>query len=220
MGVVYVSGIFTQYLRYMLFSFCATPLYCFETIYRYAYPLYAYMKNVIKQQNRIDLLKYGQCPAFHDLSQSFKYKHSHNSCNEKLRNPHMFPVRHLYGKLPSGKYTSLNVRRIIKDSIKKDISDQLDLWMCTTCYNCQERCPRGIKVTDAILSLRAQAVKKGSILPAHRAVCKFLIEMGHAVPIDDIHITIREKIGLSEPETVRKYPQALKDVKTCLLYTS
>ena len=123
------------------------------------------------------------------------------------------------GSCPSGKYTSLNVRRIIKDSIKKDISDQLDLWMCTTCYNCQERCPRRIKVTDAILSLRTKAVKNGRILPAHRAVCKFLIEMGHGVPIDDIHITIREKIGLAQPETVSKYPEALKDVKTLLSST-
>jgi heterodisulfide reductase subunit C len=123
------------------------------------------------------------------------------------------------GSCPSGKYTSLNVRRIIKDSIKKDISDQLDLWMCTTCYNCQERCPRGIKVTDAILSLRAKAVKKGRILPAHRAVCKFLIEKGHAVPIDAIHILIREKIGLAQSETVSKYPLALKDVKTLLSST-
>jgi heterodisulfide reductase subunit C len=120
------------------------------------------------------------------------------------------------GSCPSGKYTSLNVRRIIKYSIKKDISEQLDLWMCTTCYNCQERCPRGIKVTDAILSLRAEAVKKGHILLEHRSVCKFLLETGHAVPIDEINMTKREKIGLSEPETVRKYPKGLKDVKTLL----
>ena len=120
---------------------------------------------------------------------------------------------------PSGKYTSLNVRRIVKDSIKKDISDEPELWMCTTCYNCQERCPRGIKVTDAILSLRAGAVKKGKILPAHRAVCKFLVETGHAVPIDKIHMDIREKIGLKEPETVRRYPKALKDVKILLSLT-
>ena len=123
------------------------------------------------------------------------------------------------GSCPSGKYTSLNVRRIIKDSIKKDISDQLDLWMCTTCYNCQERCPRGIKITDEILSLRAKAVKNGRILPAHRVVCKFLIETGHSVPIDDIHTAIREKIGLARPETVSKYPLALKDVKTLLAST-
>ena len=123
------------------------------------------------------------------------------------------------GSCPSGKHTGMNVRRIIKDSLKKDISDLPDLWMCTTCFNCQERCPRGIKVTDAIFSLRAEAVKKGRILPAHRIVCKFLIETGHSVPIDDIHIAIREKIGLGEPENARKYPMALKDVRTLLAST-
>lgn len=123
------------------------------------------------------------------------------------------------GSCPSGKYTSLNVRRIIKDSTKKDISDQPDLWMCTTCYNCQERCPRGIKVTDAILLLRSEAVKKGRILPAHRAVSKFFIETGHSVPIDDTYIVIRRTIGLGDPEDVRKYPLALKDIKTLLAST-
>lgn len=123
------------------------------------------------------------------------------------------------GSCPSGKYTSLNVRRIVKDSIKKDVSDQMELWMCTTCFNCQERCPRGIKVADAILSLRVEAVKKGRILPAHRNICKFFTQTGHSVPIDDIHLKIREKIGLSEPETVRKYPKALEEVRILLAST-
>ena len=123
------------------------------------------------------------------------------------------------GSCPSGRYTSLNVRRIIRDSARKDISGEPDLWMCTTCYNCQERCPRGIKVTDAVLELRIEAVKKGRILPAHRTVCNFLIETGHAVPIDDAHSAIREKIGLGVPETVRKYPAALKEVKKILKST-
>jgi len=123
------------------------------------------------------------------------------------------------GSCPSGRYTSLNVRRIIKDSVKKDISDETQLWMCTTCYNCQERCPRGIKITDAILALRNEAVKKGNIFAVHRLVCRFLIETGHAVPIDEQHLSIREKIGLGVPETVFKHPGALRDVKTLLRST-
>lgn len=123
------------------------------------------------------------------------------------------------GSCPSGRYTSLNVRRIIKDSIQKDISDELELWMCTTCYNCQERCPRGIKITDEILKLRSVAVKKGKVLPAHRIVCRYLIETGHAIPIDELHISIREQIGLAAPETVHKYKKALNDVKTLLKST-
>jgi len=123
------------------------------------------------------------------------------------------------GSCPSGRYTSLNVRRIVKDSVKKDISDEPDLWMCTTCYNCQERCPRGIKVTDAILALRSEAVKKGRILPAHRNVCEFLLQTGHAIPLDDVHAAVREKIGLEAPETVHKYPEALREVKALLRLT-
>jgi heterodisulfide reductase subunit C len=120
------------------------------------------------------------------------------------------------GSCPSGKYTSLNVRRIVRDSIKKDVSSDLELWMCTTCYNCQERCPRGIKVTDAILTLRSEAVKKGRILPAHMKICRFLIETGTAIPIDEKHISIREQIGLGLPQTVHKYPKALIEVKKLL----
>ncbi len=117
---------------------------------------------------------------------------------------------------PSGRYTSLNVRRIVRDSVKRDVSSDPELWMCTTCYNCQERCPRGIKITEAILTLRASAVKKGRILPAHREVCRFLIETGQAIPLDEKHILIREQIGLGLPETVHKYPGALKEVKKLL----
>ncbi len=120
---------------------------------------------------------------------------------------------------PSGRYTSLNVRRIVKDSIKKDVSDEPELWMCTTCYNCMERCPRGIRITDEILRLRSEAVRKGKILLAHRNVCRYLIETGHAIPLDDAHNAMREKIGLSLPETVHKYPKALREVKTLLKST-
>lgn len=124
-----------------------------------------------------------------------------------------------HASCPSGKYTSLNVRRIVRDSARKDISDEPSLWMCTTCYNCQERCPRGIKVTDCVLALRSEAVKKGIILPAHRKVCESLIQTGHAIPPDEKHESIRELIGLGLPETVRKYPKALEEVKTLLSST-
>ncbi len=124
-----------------------------------------------------------------------------------------------HSSCPSGRYTSLNVRKIVRDSMREDVSDAPELWMCTTCYNCPERCPRGIKVTDAILLIRSKAVKKGRILPAHRKVCEFLMDTGHAIPLDEKHAAIRERMGLGIPDTVYKHLEALTEVKALLKST-
>jgi heterodisulfide reductase subunit C len=34
------------------------------------------------------------------------------------------------------------------------------VWSCATCYQCQEHCPQGIRVTDIMLELRALAVRR------------------------------------------------------------
>jgi heterodisulfide reductase subunit C len=34
------------------------------------------------------------------------------------------------------------------------------LWDCVTCYQCQEHCPQGVKVTDVLYELKNQAVKE------------------------------------------------------------
>jgi heterodisulfide reductase subunit C len=35
------------------------------------------------------------------------------------------------------------------------------IWLCTTCYTCQERCPQGIDITDILFGLKNIAFKKG-----------------------------------------------------------
>jgi heterodisulfide reductase subunit C len=34
------------------------------------------------------------------------------------------------------------------------------LWDCVTCYQCQEHCPQGVKVTDVLYELKNQAMKE------------------------------------------------------------
>ncbi|MDQ6964152.1 MAG: CoB--CoM heterodisulfide reductase subunit C [Mariprofundales bacterium] len=122
------------------------------------------------------------------------------------------------GSCPSGRYTALNIRRIIRKASKNRNNETLlrdeTLWTCTTCYNCQERCPRNIAVADALLEIRALAVHRGIILPRHKVVAENLIRTGHAVPIDDENRAHRRDIGLAElPETVHSYPEHLEEVK-------
>lgn len=119
---------------------------------------------------------------------------------------------------PSGRHTSLNIRKLVKIAGKTtDILSNEELWMCTTCYNCQERCPRDIDIVDILLDIRAISVKNGRIHPEHRNICMMLIEHGHAVPINEEIRKKRTTIGLEEfPETVHKYKDGLKEVKDLL----
>jgi len=125
------------------------------------------------------------------------------------------------GGCPSGTYTGLNTRRIVQSARRdKDVLNDDDLWMCTTCYTCQERCPRGIKIVDAILALRTEAVHSGIMLPAHRMVAQVVILKGHAVPINDDTKEQRKQLGLDAlPAIVHKFPDSLEQVKKLLAST-
>ncbi|WP_406655583.1 CoB--CoM heterodisulfide reductase subunit C [Methanolobus sp. ZRKC2] len=122
------------------------------------------------------------------------------------------------GSCPSGRHTSLNIRKLVRKAAKNsNILQDEELWMCTTCYNCQERCPRNIDIVDAMLKIRAIAAHEGIMHPEHITVSELLLEYGHAVPIDEENRKRRIKLGLNElPETVHKYPEELEEVKILL----
>jgi len=106
------------------------------------------------------------------------------------------------------------IRKILF-GFKEEILASEDLWLCTTCYTCSERCPRKIEVTNAILLLRNLAVREGFMLGPHRDVAGYLIEHGHAVPIDEETKKKRERLELPTlPPTVHSFATALKEVQT------
>lgn len=123
------------------------------------------------------------------------------------------------GSCPSGRQTALNTRRILRDARKNRVAILSDdaLWLCTTCYTCQERCPRNIPITEALLELRRLAIKEGFMLPEHRKISEMVVEFGHAVPLDEETKQKREELGLDPiPETIQKYPEALQELRNLL----
>jgi len=123
---------------------------------------------------------------------------------------------------PSGRRTAMRTRQLIRRSLLGDegVLEGDDIWLCTTCYNCQERCPRDIKVTDAIILLRNMAAKRGHMLPAHKRVTEILSKTGHAVPINEENSKKRAQLMLPElPPTVHSHPDSLEEVKKLLTLT-
>ena len=124
---------------------------------------------------------------------------------------------------PSGRHTAFRTRELMRKALlglKDEVLSSPDLWLCSTCFTCLERCPRQIKVTDAILVMRNMAVDHGFLLPEHKKASKKLISTGHAVPIDDVNKELRKDLGLDElPPTTHSNKKALDQVQEILKRT-
>ncbi len=125
------------------------------------------------------------------------------------------------GSCPSGRRTSLKIRTIIR-KVQLGIDDVLsdnDIWYCSTCYTCFERCPRNVPVTDMIIFLRNLAVQKGFMLKSHLELCQKLLDTGHGVPIDsEKWNNLRKFYGLSKiPPTVHSHPDSLDEIQKLLI---
>ncbi len=118
---------------------------------------------------------------------------------------------------PSGRMTAFRTRQILRLAqfgLPELILPSDDLWYCTTCYTCYERCPRGVEIVDIITSLRNMAVRAGFMSENHKDLVKTLYETGHLIPTSDKIMALRKGLGLDEvPNTVLKDEEALKQVQ-------
>lgn len=66
------------------------------------------------------------------------------------------------------------------------------LWLCTSCYICTSRCPRGVRPSDVIEAVKAIAIRQGI--------------QNDSVRFNQIFVELIEKRGiLFEPELMQKY---------------
>jgi heterodisulfide reductase subunit C len=130
---------------------------------------------------------------------------------------HCFQCGTCGGGCPSGRRTPYRVRQIVRKcllGLREEVVSDPALWMCTTCYTCQERCPRSVKIVDIIKMARNEAAKAGYMADAHKATGSYVIKFGHGVPINDKTKDLRKAIGLDElPPTVHSFPDALEEVQ-------
>lgn len=131
---------------------------------------------------------------------------------------HCFQCGTCGGSCPSGRRTPYKVRQIVRKcllGLKEEVISDDALWMCTTCYTCQERCPRSVTIVSIIKKARNIAAHAGYMAKAHKMTGVFVMNTGHGVPINDATKALRTKIGLSEvPPTTHAFPEALKEVQT------
>ncbi len=67
------------------------------------------------------------------------------------------------GACPMSVHMDLTPRRVIaltRAGLERDVLESATPWLCASCYECQVRCPRDIKVTDVMYALKRRAIEK------------------------------------------------------------
>jgi Fe-S oxidoreductase len=70
------------------------------------------------------------------------------------------------GGCPVARKTTLNIRSLIYHMVVEpevDVNAHPELWDCTCCFTCVERCPKDVRPAELIIGLRSQLVESGRI---------------------------------------------------------
>jgi heterodisulfide reductase subunit C len=107
-----------------------------------------------------------------------------------------------------------NPRRIIRMIIlgmHKEVLGSEFIWLCSSCYTCQERCPQGVRITDLITALRNLAVREGHAPSGVMMQAKLIRGQGRLYALDEFDDKKRKKAGLpSLPSTLEEVARLLE----------
>jgi heterodisulfide reductase subunit D len=92
------------------------------------------------------------------------------------------------GSCPTASAMDYNPRRILhmlRLGLGERVLEGRGIWLCTACYSCSARCPREIKVADAMLGLRRLAVDLGRELPPNMLTLRDTVTTQYNITGDD-----------------------------------
>lgn len=101
---------------------------------------------------------------------------------------------------PVAKYTDrFNPREVIRLSLLGERTEVLSsdaIWLCCSCYNCQERCPQEVEIADIVYALRNIAFQEGHIPNIYSEFASALANDGRIVKVSKFVENKRPTIGL------------------------
>lgn len=58
-------------------------------------------------------------------------------------------------------YTPRQLWRLVQAGFKEEVFNSKTFWLCSSCYFCTLRCPRGLPLTDTMAALKRVAIAEG-----------------------------------------------------------
>jgi heterodisulfide reductase subunit C len=74
--------------------------------------------------------------------------------------------------------TPRQIFAMIRAGMRDRILDSLTIWTCASCYQCAQRCPQEIKITDIMYMLKRMAIRENRKRSRHaRALSRLFVEI-------------------------------------------
>jgi heterodisulfide reductase subunit C len=110
-----------------------------------------------------------------------------------------------------------NPREVIRLALlgeKDEVLSTDAIWLCCSCYNCQERCPQKVEIADVIYALRNIAFRKGHIPDIYSEFASAILNNGRIATVSKFVEKKRPTLGLPPLQ-----PTGLDDVRKILSAT-
>ena len=94
---------------------------------------------------------------------------------------------------------SFNPFRFVRLALFGYIEEVLEsglIWLCSSCYACQEKCPHGVRISDLMTALKNLGIKTGHAPREVRLQMNIIKDHGRIYPIDEFDNKKRGKLSL------------------------
>jgi heterodisulfide reductase subunit C len=107
------------------------------------------------------------------------------------------------------RFNPLRIIRMALYGLKKQVLESDFIWLCSSCYSCQERCPQGVSITEFMTLLKNLAVMEGHVPSGVKAQKEIITGQGRIYAIDEFDNKKRNKIDLPSLPTTCEAVKAL-----------
>jgi heterodisulfide reductase subunit C len=134
----------------------------------------------------------------HEFDPHFKYELSTMHGGEKLKQ--CFQCGTCTSDCPiarfSDSYRPRTIIRMAQLGLKDRVLSSDTLWLCASCFTCNDRCPQDVEVAGVIRILRNAAAQRGIVPLVFKELGSSILESGVAYRIPELRLKKRGEIGL------------------------
>ena len=150
-------------------------------------------------------------PAKHKIN--FAFREKLNAVAEGFRHNYCYQCGACVADCPTGNHSdTFNPRLIMLKAIlgfeDELISPDSEIWNCTNCYTCSERCPQDVRPVDVIIAMKNICVREGKAPELVRTVSDAVFVDGITTKVTSVSERRRAELGLAP---VKPYP--VEDLK-------